>query len=126
MNHQHRAGLAHQGDGLQVFQQVIGQFAIDRDVGSNGAWRDQQGVAIGFGFGHHFHADVAASAQAVLDHHRLTQNLAHFLAQGACQQIGASASGDGHDDLDGFVGERLAKSEGGEAQNRCQQQGFDM
>ncbi|MNN55412.1 hypothetical protein D3C81_1702850 [compost metagenome] len=61
---------------------------------------EADGIAVRRGLGHGVHADIAARAGAVLDHHRLAQFLAHALAYRARHQVGGAAGSVGHDKAD--------------------------
>ena len=78
-------------------------------------------VAVGRRANQGLGADTAAGADAVLDHHGLAQQLAHFLADQAGGDVGIAAGG-GHDQRDRALGIRgpcrlggQAKEQGGKA-----------
>ena len=108
VNHQDHASLANQGNGLEVFDQVVRNFFVNRDVGGNGGRADEQGVTIGLGLHDVFNTDVAACTQFVFDHQGLTQNFTDTLAKVACQQIGATTCRHGNHHLNRLAWEGLS------------------
>src|SRR6185503_15917123 len=66
--------------------------------------RRQQGVTVALRLEHHFRADVAARARAVLDHKRLAQPCAKLVRNDTRCSVDPAARGDVDDDLDWLVG----------------------
>jgi hypothetical protein len=57
------------GDRGEILEGIVGQRLVEAGIDSIGAGREQQGVAVAVGARHSAHADVAAAAALVLDHH---------------------------------------------------------
>ena len=64
----------------------------------------QQGVSIGRRFGDNVDADNALGAAAIVEHQRLTQLCAGFIADAARDDVGGAAGGEGDDQADGAGG----------------------
>ena len=76
--------------------------------------RQEQGVAVGGGCLQGLRGDLAASAGAVVHHHRGAQLVLELLAQGAGDGVGAGTGGKAHQQLDGGVAGRLGSGQAGE------------
>src|SRR5690606_6257120 len=68
------------------------------------ALSQQQGVAVGGGFGYGVGADDAASTATVVDDEGLAQLFADAFEYEACDDVRATAGGEGDDDPDRAVG----------------------
>ena len=66
--------------------------------------RQQHGVAVRGRLGGQAHADAAAGAGLVLDHHRLAQVARHRFGDGACHDVCEPARRERHDHGDGLGG----------------------
>ena len=108
MNHQDHASLANQGNGLKVFDQVVWNLFVNRNVGGNGGRANEQGMTICFGLHNVFNTDVATSPQLVFDHQGLTQNFADALAEVASQQVSATTRRNRNHHLNRFAREGLS------------------
>jgi P-type Cu+ transporter len=97
----------HIGDGghrREVALHVVGQLGVEHRVGhKGGVVREQQGVAVRCGLGHHLGANAGVGARAVFHHHGLAQQLAHALGHAPPDDVGGAARGVGHDDAQGLA-----------------------
>ena len=112
VDHQHTGGLDDFGHAHEVVDGVVGQLLVDGRVHALGGQRgDAEGHAVG-GAGHFGHADAAASAGAVLDHHGLAaQQLGQHVLHVAGHHVGGAAGREGNDDAQGtrcILGQRQA------------------
>ena len=84
--------VGERGDGAEIGLRVERQFFVDADVDRMRTdIRHQQRVAIGRRLGHHVHADIAARAGAVFNHHRLPPFLRQLLTNDPRQRIRCTA-----------------------------------
>jgi hypothetical protein len=103
--HQHLRHDGHQTDRDEIFQWVIGK--IWRDLRRDGDWPHEpkkQGVAIVRRLRDGIGADGPAGAGLVLDDNRLFELFGQRLGNLAAHQIGWSAGGIGHHNLDDLGG----------------------
>ncbi|KAF5294200.1 hypothetical protein FQA39_LY19355 [Lamprigera yunnana] len=106
--------------GYQVFLRGIGHLFEHELVGQHGAGRAQyQGVAVGRSLGHGIAGQQAGCAGAVVYEERLAHLLAQFVAHGARQYIGGSASGKGNDHAHRFAGKGFVARPEGQAAGAC-------
>ena len=85
----------------EVLLRIVGQRLVGgRRDGNLGDRRNQQGVAVRVGADDGQGSKGAAGAGAVLDHHRLVEELGHALAEQPGNEIGATAGRIGDDELD--------------------------
>ncbi|MNR44019.1 hypothetical protein D3C85_1627080 [compost metagenome] len=80
VSHHHIGVLHHHAHGIKIGQRIevqLVQMAIDTDV-LQGA--HENGVPIRFGTNDSMCANVASRTWYVVDHHRLTKTLRHFMA----------------------------------------------
>ena len=101
MHHQQQVGVCHQRDGCEILLRVVGQLRIQRYVNGMGATRaEQQRVAIGSRFCHQVRADTSAGACAIVDDHRLSPGLSHFLRDRSRKNVRYTRRRKGRNDAD--------------------------
>jgi hypothetical protein len=107
----------------QLARRVVGQLGIGRRGDADRTHlAQQQGVAIRRALGHGLRADLAAGAGAVVDHHRLPEQLAELEADGAGDDIRSGAGREADDQahlavgVGARLGERRQRQAGGEGQ----------
>jgi hypothetical protein len=104
-HHQHQRDLGHARDRREVGHRVETQLAVQRLVDRvRAVGAVEQGVAVGRGLRHRLRADVAAGAAAVVDEHRLAEDLRQPRRDAAGDGVGPAAGGEGHDEPDRLVG----------------------
>ncbi len=109
---QHVGRVAHQRDGGESGS-VVGQFVVDHLVDDLGAYRaQQQGVSVRSGLGERLRCNAAAGAGTVLDHHRLLEFFAQFLADQPCDHVGDAAGAEWHEQLDRLGGVGILRKGG--------------
>ncbi|XQU69884.1 hypothetical protein OJJOAM_002615 [Cupriavidus sp. H18C1] len=88
-------------DGLEVLDRVVRQLRIAGGVDRHRRHRrDADRVAVRRRLGDRVGADRAAATGAVLDHHRLAQDLAHLIGRAAADDVRGAARGKRNDQLD--------------------------
>ena len=93
-----------QTDWREVLHRVVRQFAVEQRIDDERPRRaEQQGVAVGCRFRHGVRTNDAAGAAAVVDNDLLAPGFSQFHADGACDDVRASASGKRHNQADGFI-----------------------
>src|SRR5215210_6095820 len=77
---------------------------------------EENRVAVGQSARSRFRTDIAAGSRTVVDHDRLTESFAHFLAEGARHRVVASARREGNEEANGLggIGLRRRRKRAGE------------
>ena len=96
----HQRRLAEQADRLEVLDRVVRQRGLQRRVGREVAYRDEQGVAVGRGLCSGGGSDHGGGARPRLHDHLLAPVLQHLLAEHAGEDVGRAARRERHDDFD--------------------------
>ena len=107
-------------DRLEVARNVVRHFLVQARVDHVIDAEHDQRVAIRRRFRDGAGADVAAGAALVLDDDTLAPHLGEPLPEHAGDDVGRSARGERHDDLDRLV--RIALRDGGRRRHDCGQQ----
>ena len=120
----HVAGQRHR---REILERIVAELGLHERVdGERPVRADQQRVAVGRGARHHFGADAAAGAAAVVDHHRLPKRHFHLFADDAADDVGIAAGRERHDQMDRPVrigGEGFTRKQ---AQRRAEAQSCDQ
>ena len=78
IDHQCQRSVGQQSDRREIGDQVVGQFFVQTDIDRMRIAHHQQGVTIGCRLLHCLDADIAASADAVLDDDLLLPEVGEF------------------------------------------------
>ena len=97
MHHEDIECIRGQRDGCEVALRIVGQLAgIQRRIDRDGAdVADEQGIAIRLGPDGELGANGTARTAAIIDHDPLTERFGELAADGAPDEIGAAARGNG-------------------------------
>jgi hypothetical protein len=92
IDHENGQESRRQRDRRKILLRIVGELLVKRRIGRKG--RDvaqQDGVAVGRRLGDELGADICRRARLVLDHDRLADDVRHFGADQACEEVGSSA-----------------------------------
>src|SRR5262245_47803346 len=109
--HQDRGGSDHRYRG-EILLGVEGQLRINTWINDMAGRHQQQRVTVRRRLGGGGRAERAASATAIVDHHRLAQARMQLLAEDAADNIGAAACRVWHDEPDRSRRERFRPANG--------------
>ena len=87
----------------EILVRIVGQLVVKPVIHRIGVGGEQDGVAIRFGMGGVFHADIAAGAAAIVDDEGLAGRLLERRRHHAGNDIGRAAGRIGDHELDGAV-----------------------
>ena len=100
----HQGRGHHQGDGVEVLFEFIGDFVVERRVDDVAGIDDQQSVAVGRRLCRAAHADIAAPTAHVLDEELLADMLRQSLRNQAGDHVSRATSRVRHDHAHGAIG----------------------